>query len=47
MEKLVIDLKELKWFATLYEEQQGINQPNSPELPGTKPPTKCPRTPRD
>ena len=37
VEELEKGLKELKGFATPYEEQY---QPPSPELPGTKPPTK-------
>ena len=38
MEELEKGLKEVKGFATLSERQ--YQQPDSPELPGTKPPTK-------
>jgi hypothetical protein len=40
LEELGEGLKELKGIATLQEEQQFINQPDTPELPGTKLPTK-------
>jgi hypothetical protein len=38
MEELEKRLKELKEFAI--QRKNNINQPDSPELPGTKPPTK-------
>jgi hypothetical protein len=41
MEELEKGLKELKWFATPYEEQQyKPTRHHPPELPGIKPPTK-------
>jgi hypothetical protein len=39
VEELGEILKELKWFATPKQEQH-INQPDSPDLPWMKPPTK-------
>jgi hypothetical protein len=39
MEELEKGLKELKRFAT-HEKKNNINQPESPGLPGTKPPSK-------
>jgi hypothetical protein len=39
MEELEKGLKELKGFAT-HRKNNNINQPDLPELPGTKPPTK-------
>jgi hypothetical protein len=39
MEKLEKGLKELKGFAT-HRKNSNISQPDLPELPGTKPPTK-------
>ena len=39
MEELEKGLKELKGFAT-HRKNNNINQPEPPELPGTKPPTK-------
>jgi hypothetical protein len=39
IEDLEKGLKELKGFAA-YRKNNNINQPNSPELPDTKPPTK-------
>jgi hypothetical protein len=39
VEVLEKGLKELKWFATHWK-NNNINQPDPPELPGTKPPTK-------
>jgi hypothetical protein len=39
IDELEKGLKELKGFAT-YKKKKTINQPDPPELPGTKPPTK-------
>jgi hypothetical protein len=39
MEALEKELNELKGFAT-HRRNNNINQPNTPELPGTKPLTK-------
>jgi hypothetical protein len=39
MEELGEGLKELKGFAT-HRKNNNINQPDTPELPGTNPPTK-------
>ena len=39
MEELQKGLKELKGFKT-HRKNNNINQPNVPELPGTKPPTR-------
>jgi hypothetical protein len=39
MEELEKGLKELKGFAT-HRKNNNINQPDHPELPGTKPSTK-------
>ena len=39
IEELEKGLKEQKGFAT-YRKNNNINQQDSPELPGTKPPTK-------
>ena len=39
MEELGKVLKELKGFAT-HRKNNNINQPDHPELPGTKPPTR-------
>jgi hypothetical protein len=38
-EELEKRLKELKLFAT-HRKNSNMNQPDSPELPGTKPPSK-------
>jgi hypothetical protein len=39
MKELEEELKELKWFAA-HRKNNNINQPDAPELPGTKPPAK-------
>jgi hypothetical protein len=39
VEELEKGLNELKGFAS-YRKNNNINQPNPPEVPGTKPPTK-------
>jgi hypothetical protein len=39
MEELEKELKELKGF-TIHRKNNNTNEPDHPELPGTKPPTK-------